>query len=79
MLIFEFFKAAFKLHTFLNAMPLQNSFGPIFTKSFRLLDSGHKDRVNSYAQQKERKAADKHIKQKKNPGMFFKEIHADYI
>jgi hypothetical protein len=66
---------AFKFNAVLSAIPPQRSFGPIFTKSFRLLNGGNKDRINGYAHQKERKAADEHIKQQKKLDMFFKEIH----
>jgi hypothetical protein len=67
---------AFKFNAVLSAVPPQRSFGPIFTKFFRLLDDGNKDHINGYAQQKERKTADEHINQQKKPDVFFKEIHS---
>ena len=74
--IFEFFKIAFKFNAVLSAVPPQGSFGPIFTKSFLLLDGGNKNGFNGYAQQKESKAADEHINQKKSLNMSFKKIHS---
>jgi hypothetical protein len=75
MFIFEFFKIAFKFNAVLSAVPPQRSFGPIFTKLFRLLNGGNKDRINGCAQQKKSKAANEHITQQKKLRMLFKEIH----
>jgi hypothetical protein len=46
-------------------VPSECSFGPFFTKSFRLFDGGHKDGIDGNAHQIKYKATDQHVKKQK--------------